>query len=143
MGLAIPPGKQYFKIREVSDILDLEPYVLRYWESEFKLLKPTRTRTHQRLYHRQDLELLGEIKTLLYNEKYSVAGTKKHLQMMKKQVLADKKAGKITKNINSNQEPEPTVVETDDDVGFKNCIDYRKLLLYIKAELQSLRLTLE
>jgi DNA-binding transcriptional MerR regulator len=143
MGLAIPPEKQYFKIREVSDILDLEPYVLRYWESEFKLLKPTRTRTQQRLYHRQDLELLVEIKNLLYNEKFSVAGTKKRLQMMKKQVLADKKAGKITKNINSNQEPEPTVVETDDDVGFQNCIDYRKLLFYIKTELQSLRLSLE
>lgn len=143
MGLAIPPEKQYFKIREVSDILDLEPYVLRYWESEFKFLKPTRTRTQQRLYHRQDLELLVEIKNLLYNEKYSVAGTKKRLQMIKKQVLADKKAGKITKNINSNQEPEPTVIETDDDVGFQNCIDYRKLLLDIKTELQSLRLTLE
>ena len=142
MGLAIPE-KQYFKIREVSDILDLEPYVLRYWESEFKLLKPTRTRTQQRLYHRQDLELLVEIKNLLYNEKYSVAGTKKHLQMMKKQVLADKKAGKITKNINSNQEPVATVIETDDDVGVQNCIDYRKLLSDIKTELQSPRLTLE
>lgn len=143
MGLAVPE-KQYFKIREVSDILDLKPYVLRYWESEFKLLKPTRTRTQQRLYHRQDLELLIKIKNLLYNERVSVAGTKKkRLQMMKKQVLTDKKARKITKNINLNQESEPAVVETDDDMGFQNCIDYKKLLLYIKTELQGLRSTLE
>ena len=142
MGLAVPE-KQYFKIREVSDILDLKPYVLRYWESEFKLLKPTRTRTQQRLYHRQDLEPLIKIKNLLYNERVSVAGTKKRLQMMKKQVLTDKKARKITKNISLNQESEPAVVETKDDMGFQNCIDYKKLLLYIKTELQGLRSTLE
>ena len=142
MGLAVPE-KQYFKIREVSDILDLKPYVLRYWESEFKLLKPTRTRTQQRLYHRQDLGLLMEIKNLLYNERVSVAGTKKRLQIMKKQVLTDKKARKITKNISLNQESEPAVVETKDDMGFQNCIDYKKLLLYIKTELQGLRSTLE
>ncbi len=53
MTIAIPE-KQYFKIGEVSEILDVEPYVLRYWESEFKILKPTRTRARQRLYHKKD-----------------------------------------------------------------------------------------
>ena len=79
MTIAIPE-KQYFKIGEVSEILDVEPYVLRYWESEFKILKPTRTRARQRLYHKKDLELLLEIKHLLYDEKFTIAGAKKRLE---------------------------------------------------------------
>ena len=93
MTIAIPE-KQYFKIGEVSEILNVEPYVLRYWESEFKILKPTRTRARQRLYHKRDLELLMEIKHLLYDEKFTIAGAKKRLQEMKKQTAADKKAKK-------------------------------------------------
>ena len=65
---------------------------LRYWESEFKILKPTRTRARQRLYHKRDLELLMEIKHLLYDEKFTIAGAKKRLQEMKKQSAADKKS---------------------------------------------------
>ena len=72
MTIAIPE-KQYFKIGEVSEILNVEPYVLRYWESEFKILKPTRTLARQRLYHKRDLELLMEIKHLLYDEKFTIA----------------------------------------------------------------------
>ena len=74
MTIAIPE-KQYFKIGEVSEILNVEPYVLRYWESEFKILKPTRTRARQRLYHKRDLELLLEIKHLLYGFLLSVPNT--------------------------------------------------------------------
>ena len=96
MDVAIPE-KQYFKIGEVSEILDVEPYVLRYWESEFKILKPTRTRARQRLYHKRDLELLMEIKHLLYDEKFTIAGAKKRLQEMRKQMSAEKKARKVNK----------------------------------------------
>jgi len=135
--------KQYFKIGEVSDILDLAPYVLRYWEAEFNILKPGRTRTHVRLYQRKDLELLMEIKHLLYDERLTVAGAKIRLQMMKKQALTDKKAKKMTKNINSNQESELTVVKTGNDKSFENLGDFKELLFDIRKELQALRSRLE
>jgi hypothetical protein len=74
------PERQWFKIGEVSEMLDVEPYVLRYRESEFKILKPTRTRARQRLYHKKDLEKLGLIKHLSCDEKMSVSSIKKRLR---------------------------------------------------------------
>lgn len=77
------PEKLYYKIGEVSQITGVEPYVLRYWESEFKIISPGRTNSKQRLYRRKDLELILEIKRLLYEEKFTIAGAKKKLQKMK------------------------------------------------------------
>ncbi len=77
------PEKLYYKIGEVSQITGVEPYVLRYWESEFKVINPGRTNSKQRLYRRKDLELILEIKRLLYEEKFTIAGAKKKLQKMK------------------------------------------------------------
>jgi DNA-binding transcriptional MerR regulator len=79
------PEKLYFKIGEVSQITGVEPYVLRYWESEFKIVTPIRTNSKQRLYRRRDLELILEIKKLLYEEKFTIAGAKKKLQREKGQ----------------------------------------------------------
>jgi DNA-binding transcriptional MerR regulator len=77
------PEKLYYKIGEVSEITGIEPYVLRYWESEFKIVNPTRTNSKQRLYRKKDLELILEIKKLLYEEKFTIAGAKKKLQKTK------------------------------------------------------------
>ncbi len=77
------PDKLYYKIGEVSQITKIEPYVLRYWEAEFKIVAPARTNSRQRLYRKKDLELILEIKKLLYDEKYTIAGAKKKLQRMK------------------------------------------------------------
>jgi DNA-binding transcriptional MerR regulator len=74
------PDKLYFRISEVSKLTGLEPYVLRYWGSEFKSIKPIRTKSRHRLYRRRDLEVLFEIKKLLYEEKYTIAGAKKQLE---------------------------------------------------------------
>lgn len=143
MTIAIPE-KQYFKIGEVSEILDVEPYVLRYWESEFKILKPTRTRARQRLYHKKDLELLVEIKHLLYDEKFTIAGAKKRLQEMKKQASAEKKAKKPTRSLRERQEEEfPEHTENQPSVLADSLPDYRELLLEIKKELKELRNILE
>ncbi|MBW2306209.1 MAG: MerR family transcriptional regulator [Deltaproteobacteria bacterium] len=81
MSESIPaiPDKLYFKIGEVSQIARVEPYVLRYWESEFSMMRPTRSRARQRLYHRRDVELILEIKRLLYEEKFTISGAKKKL----------------------------------------------------------------
>ena len=77
------PEKLYYKIGEVSEITGIEPYVLRYWESEFKIVSPSRTNSKQRLYRKKDLELILEIKKLLYEEKFTIAGAKKKLQKTK------------------------------------------------------------
>ena len=78
-GISIP-DKLYFRISEVSKLTGLEPYVLRYWESEFKLIKPIRTKSKHRLYKRKDLNIIFEIKRLLYEEQYTIAGAKKRLE---------------------------------------------------------------
>jgi DNA-binding transcriptional MerR regulator len=74
------PEKLYYKIGEVSQFTGVEPYVLRYWESEFKIISPLRTNSKQRLYRKRDLELILEVKKLLYKEKFTIAGAKKRLQ---------------------------------------------------------------
>lgn len=141
MTVAIPE-KQYFKIGEVSEILDVEPYVLRYWESEFKILKPTRTRARQRLYHKKDLELLMEIKHLLYDEKFTIAGAKKRLQEMKKQTSAEKKAKKPAKAVKTKDESDNSEAKNDNSPSMEHS-DYREILIEIKKELKELRSILE
>ncbi len=74
------PDKLYFKIGEVSKITGVEPYILRYWESEFKLVKPYRTKSNQRLYRKKDVESILKIKEMLYSQKFTIAGAKKHLK---------------------------------------------------------------
>ena len=73
------PDKMFFRIGEVGRITGVKPYVLRYWESEFKLLKPIKNKAGQRIYRRRDIETILEIKNLLYKKKYTIAGAKKQL----------------------------------------------------------------
>ncbi len=73
------PEKSYFRIGEVSKILGVAPYVIRYWESEFKSVRPLRAKSDQRLYRRKDVEELLSIKSLLYDEKFTISGAKKRL----------------------------------------------------------------
>ena len=74
------PDKLYFKIGEVSDLLGVEPYVLRYWETEFTALSPKKSGTGHRLYRRKDVELLLRIKHLLYERKFTIEGARQSLQ---------------------------------------------------------------
>ena len=73
------PDKMFFKIGEVADITGIKPHVLRYWESEFKWLKPAKNRSGQRIYRRRDVEIVQQIKQLLYEESYTIAGAKKKI----------------------------------------------------------------
>lgn len=73
------PDKQYFKIGEVAQLTGLRASVLRFWETEFRNLSPPKSRTGQRLYTRQDIELLQTIKQLLYVEKLTIEGARKRL----------------------------------------------------------------
>ncbi len=74
------PEKLYFRIGEVSKICGIKPYILRYWESQFPDISPNKTRSQHRLYRRKDVELILEIKKLLYEEKYTINGAKKRLK---------------------------------------------------------------
>jgi DNA-binding transcriptional MerR regulator len=74
------PNKLYFRIGEVAKIVGVKPYVLRYWETEFTILRPGKTPSHHRLYRRRDVETLLEIKKLLYEEGFTIAGAKKKLK---------------------------------------------------------------
>jgi DNA-binding transcriptional MerR regulator len=74
------PDKLYFKIGEVSELLGVEAYVLRYWESEFPVLSPKKSGTGHRLYRRKDVELLLRIKHLLYEKRFTIEGARQSLQ---------------------------------------------------------------
>jgi len=74
------PNKLFFKIGEVCEITDTQPYVLRYWESEFPALAPAKNSSGQRIYRRRDIETVMRIKELLYEEGFTIAGAKKRLE---------------------------------------------------------------
>src|SRR5215470_1823391 len=74
------PDKRYYRIGEVEAITEIPAYVLRYWESEFKLLRPKKNPAGQRLYRKKDLDLVLRIKSLLYEERLTLEGAKKRLR---------------------------------------------------------------
>jgi DNA-binding transcriptional MerR regulator len=79
------PDKLYFKIGEVADIVGVKPYVLRYWESEFSVIKPAKTRSKHRLYRRKDVETLLQIKQLLHEQRFTIEGARKRLKSLQKE----------------------------------------------------------
>lgn len=80
------PDKLYFKIGEVADITKVKPHVLRYWETEFKIISPKKSLAKQRVYSKRDIQLILEIKKLLYKEKFTLEGAKKRI----KEIQAEK-----------------------------------------------------
>ncbi|OQX19343.1 MAG: hypothetical protein BWK76_04980 [Desulfobulbaceae bacterium A2] len=76
---AIIPDKVYFKIGEVSDLVGVDAHVLRYWESEFRQVRPQRARSNQRLYRQQDVQFLLRIRQLLHEEGYTIEGARRRL----------------------------------------------------------------
>ena len=76
----IPEDKKYFRIGEVSRIIGVRPYVLRYWESEFPQIRPHRADSKQRTYQKRDLEAILEVKKLLYEEKLTIEGARRKLK---------------------------------------------------------------
>lgn len=73
------PEREYFSIGEVSQITQVPAYVLRYWESEFKLLRPSRRESGHRKYNQKDIQSILRIKELLYSKRFTIAGAKKFL----------------------------------------------------------------
>lgn len=73
------PGKRYFTIGEVSDLCAVKPHVLRYWEQEFPQLKPVKRRGNRRYYQRQDVLIIRQIRSLLYDEGFTIGGARQRL----------------------------------------------------------------
>lgn len=81
-GTQAPAEKRYYRIGEVSRITDVKPYVLRYWESEFRWMAPQKSRSKQRLYRQRDVDIILLIKKLLYEQRYTIAGARQKLREM-------------------------------------------------------------
>ena len=110
--------KLYYSIGEVSKMMDLKAYVLRYWETEFKQLKPPKNRAGNRTYRQTDIDLILYIKDLLYTKKFTIEGARHQLAMEK-----DGKKEDVTTMAESVQQATPARKET---------------LLKIKQELETL-----
>ena len=110
--------KLYYSIGEVSKMMDLKAYVLRYWETEFKQLKPPKNRAGNRTYRQSDIDLILYIKDLLYTKKFTIEGARHQLAMEK-----DGKKEDVTTTVENVQQATPARKET---------------LLKIKQELETL-----
>ncbi len=78
-------AKEYYSIGEVCEITDLKPHVLRYWESQFPILNPTKNAAGNRVYRRREIKLIQLLRHLLYSEKYTIEGARGKLDQLRKQ----------------------------------------------------------
>jgi DNA-binding transcriptional MerR regulator len=108
------PDKLAFKIGEVADLLDVKAYVLRYWETEFDILKPKKSKHGQRMYERRDVENLMLIKKLLYRDRFSIEGARSALKKLKKDNVRVKQIKTITEHID---EAKDRVFDLIDDIS--------------------------
>jgi DNA-binding transcriptional MerR regulator len=83
------PDKLYYKIGEVAKFTGVKTHVLRYWETEFSSIRPNKSRSNQRLYRKQDVELILHLKDLLYNQGFTIAGARKKLRQKRAQVTTE------------------------------------------------------
>jgi DNA-binding transcriptional MerR regulator len=81
------PEKRYFKIGEVSKLTGVKPYVLRYWESEFKIISPRKSNGKQRVYTREEVDTILVIKNLLYKDGFTLEGAKKKIKEVKREKI--------------------------------------------------------
>ena len=114
------PDKLYFKIGEVARLTGVEPYVLRYWESEFSTIQPVKLR-NQRRYRKRDIEAILEIRRLLYEERFTIAGARKRLKEEKKEERGRRLDAPASGEV-AIEDPEA-----------------RKLVDHLKKELESIR----
>jgi DNA-binding transcriptional MerR regulator len=95
--LPVIPGKRYFTIGEVSELCMVKPHVLRYWEQEFPQLKPVKRRGNRRYYQRQDVIMIRQIRSLLYEQGYTIGGARQ--QMANDHTEEDVPAGVLVREV--------------------------------------------
>jgi len=137
------PEKLYYKIGEVAKFTGIKTHVLRYWETEFKVIRPNKSRSNQRLYRKQDVELILRIKDLLYNQGFTIAGARKKLR--------EKPAEKVAE-IEVEAATAPSQVETQKQLPAKDSDQLAlplsgsydpKLLKEVRQDLLRLKKSLE
>ncbi|MBF0472395.1 MAG: MerR family transcriptional regulator [Nitrospirae bacterium] len=136
--------KLFYKIGEVSRITQLEPYVLRYWEKEFQFLAPRKGASGQRVYQKKDIEIILEIRRLLYNERFTIEGVRKKLfRNYISFVDANTPEAKTDTKIKSKDKKE-TTQKNSPKQKVKKVIDknIKETLKTIKAALKDLHKTL-
>jgi len=103
------PNKLYYKIREVCEIVGLEAHVLRFWETEFPSLAPPKSKKGQRIYRSSDIEMILEIRKLLYEDGYTIAGARKHMGISSAVTAKRRTQGKeLQHSTNELQKPSST-----------------------------------
>jgi DNA-binding transcriptional MerR regulator len=130
------PNKLFFKIGEVCEITDTQPYVLRYWESEFAALAPAKNSSGQRIYRRKDIETVLRIKQLLYDEGFTIAGAKKRLEVE----LGGR--GNTPQTMAGLPETEVAIVEGDESIK-ERVEEIRAVLVEVRNELRGMLTLLE
>jgi len=108
------PDKLAFKIGEVADILGVKAYVLRYWETEFEILKPKKSKHNQRMYERKDVENLLLIKKLLYRDRFSIEGARTALKKLRKDNVRVKQIKTMAEHID---EAKDRVLDLIDEIA--------------------------
>lgn len=98
------PGKRYFTIGEVSDLCAVKPHVLRYWEQEFPQLKPVKRRGNRRYYQRQDVITIRQIRSLLYDQGFTIGGARQQMNGELSRHEADAYSELVRKMINDLEE---------------------------------------
>ena len=124
------PSKLFFKIGEVCELTDTQPYVLRYWETEFLTLAPAKNNSGQRIYRNRDIETILRIKTLLYEEGFTIAGAKKKIEI--------ETAGDSKKQGADRPSPDSETSSTKSTNDTQDAIDRKGEVAELKAEINSL-----
>lgn len=125
----IPEDERFYRIGEVSQITGLKHFVLRYWEAEFPMLQPVKSTTGYRLYRQQDVDLVLKIRELLYNQGFTIAGARRHLEDL---VAGTNGNGAHPPGPPPDEAAEPSTAELD-----------RKMLLDLRDSLRSFLTLLE
>lgn len=128
------PNKLYFRIGEVADLLSVKPYVLRYWETEFADIKPAKSKSGQRLYKRRDVEMLVQIKELLYQERFTINGARKRLKELVREQRSQEHNGQVALPMAPAEQTAPAVSTKSSP----QTLDSRKVFGKIKKDLESI-----
>src|SRR5450432_1388557 len=129
------PAKLYFRIGEVASLVGVEPHVLRYWEREFRTIRPTKSARGQRVYSRRDVETLMRVRDLLYSDGFTIAGARKKLQSP-----IAKEAGAAQGVATTSSEVQAAaVVDTPAPSPTSAALssDHRQALLDLKSEIET------
>ena len=121
--------KLYYSIGEVADLTALKPYVLRYWETEFFVLKPTKNRAGNRIYKDKDIKIIFHIKYLLYDQKYTIEGARNQLKALNFADMGEMGAPnlKLSKSTPENENKEDTLINTLSTLR-KGLLEMKKIL---------------